>query len=51
VKSVKWGEKVVEAVLQRLDRLTLQEARMTTLQIFGIIYGLVQNMTTVMGCE
>jgi hypothetical protein len=43
VKSVKklLGEKVVEAVLQRLDRLTLDEARMTALQIFEVIYCLV----------
>ena len=53
MKSVKklLGEKVVEAVLQRLDRLTLDEARTTALQIFEVIYGLVQNMTAVMGGE
>jgi hypothetical protein len=53
VKSVKklLGEKVVEAVLQRLDRLTLDQARTTALHIFEVIYGLVQNMTAVMGGE
>ena len=53
MKSVKkhLGEKKVEAVLQRLDRLTLDEARMTALQILEVIYGLVQNMTAVMGGE
>jgi hypothetical protein len=53
VKSVKklLGEKDVEAVLQRLDRLTLDEARTTALQSFEVIYGLVQNMTAVMGGE
>jgi hypothetical protein len=45
------GEKDVEAVLQRLDRLTLDEARTTALQILEVIYCLVQNMTAVMGGE
>ena len=45
------GEKVVEAILQRLDRLTLDEARTTALQILEVIYCLVQNMTAVMGGE
>ena len=53
VKSVKklLGEKDVEAILQRLDRLTLDEARTTALQILEVIYCLVQNMTAVMGSE
>ena len=41
-------EKDVEAVLQRLDRLTLDEARMTTAQSLEAIYGLVQNMRMAM---
>jgi len=34
----------VEAVLQRLDRLTQDEARITTGEILKVVYGLVQNM-------
>jgi len=53
VKVVKelLGEKDVEAVLQRLDRLTLDEARTTALQTLEVIYGLVQNHRTVMDGE
>ena len=42
------GEKDVEAILQRLDRLTLDEARTTTAQSLEAIYSLVQNMRMVM---
>ena len=45
------GEKDVEAVLQRLDRLTLDEARTTTAQSLEAIYSLVQNMRMVMDGE
>ena len=38
------GGKDVEAVLQRLDRLTQDEARITTGEILKVVYGLVQNM-------
>ena len=50
VKFVKklLGENEVEAVLQRLDRLTLDEARMTAAQTLEVVYGLVQNMRVVM---
>ena len=53
VKFVKrvFGEKDVKAVLQRLDRLTQDEARMTTAQILEVIYRLVQNMSVVMDGE
>ena len=44
-------EKDVEAVLQRLDRLTLDEARTTTAQSLEAIYGLVQNMRMLMDGE
>jgi hypothetical protein len=49
VKLVKelLGEEV-EAVLQRLDRLTLNEARTTAAQTLEVVYGLVQNMRVVM---
>jgi len=42
-----FGEKEVEAVLQRLDRLTLDEARTTAAQTIEVVYGLVQNMRVV----
>jgi hypothetical protein len=45
------GEKDVEATLQRLDRLTLDEARMTAAQSLESIYGLVQNMRILMDGE
>jgi hypothetical protein len=53
VKLVKklLGEHEVEAVLQRLDRLTLDEARTTAAQTLQVVYGLVQNMRSVIGGE
>jgi hypothetical protein len=53
VKFVKkvFGEKDVEAVLQRLDRLTQDEARTTAAQILEVVCGLVQNMSVVMDGE
>ena len=45
------GEKDVEAILQRLDRLTLDEARTTAAQSLEAIYGLVQNMRMVLDGE
>ena len=42
------GENEVEAVLQRLDRLTADEARTTAAQTLEVVYGLVQNMKVVM---
>jgi hypothetical protein len=46
VKFVKklLGDNEVEAVLQRLDRLTQDEARTTAAQTLEVVYGLVQNM-------
>ena len=41
------GEKETEAVLQRLDRLNHEEARMTAAQTLEIVYGLVKNMKVV----
>ena len=41
------GEKDVEAVLQRLDRLTQDEARITAAQTLDVVYGLVRNMRVV----
>lgn len=45
------GEKDVEAILQRLDRLTDEEARVTAAQTLEVVYGLFQNMTVVMDGE
>jgi len=41
------GEKHFEAVLQRLDRLTVDEARTTASQTLEEFHGLVQNMRAV----
>ena len=51
VKKLFGGEKDVEAVLQRLDRLTLDEARITTAQTFEVVSGLFQDMRVVMDGE
>ena len=42
------GENEIETVLQRLDRLTQDEARMTVTQTLSVVYGLVGNMKVVM---
>jgi hypothetical protein len=42
------GENEVEAVLQRLDRLTQDEARTAAAQTLDVVYGLVQNMKMIM---
>jgi len=44
-------ENVLEAALQRLDRLTLDEARTTAAQTLEVVYGLVQNMRAVIDGE
>jgi hypothetical protein len=36
-----------QMVLERLDRLTLDEGRITAEQILKVVYGLVQNMRVV----
>ena len=50
VKLVKeiLGESLVMPVLQRLDRLTQEEARNTEVQTLEVIYSLVQFMTLAM---
>ena len=45
------GENEVEAMLQRIDRLTLDEARTTAAQTLEVVYGLVQNMRAVIDGE
>ena len=46
-----FGEKDVEVVLQRLDRLTQEEARLAAVQTFEVVCGLFQNMRVVMDGE
>ena len=46
-----FGENDVEAVLQRLDRLTQDEARITAAQTLEVVYGLIQNVRVVMDGE
>ncbi len=38
----------IEAVLRRLDRLTDEEARMAVTQTLEVVYGLVNNVKSVM---
>ena len=45
------GEKKMEAMVQRLDRLTQDEARQTVAQILRVVHGLVGNVKVVMGGE
>jgi hypothetical protein len=42
------GETEIEAVLQRLDRLTQEEGRMTVAQTLEVVHGLVNNVKVVM---
>jgi len=42
------GEKEIEAVLHRLERLTVDEARTTAAQTLEVVHGLVQNMRVIM---
>ena len=42
------GESEIEAVIQRLDRLTQDEARIVVAQTLGVVRGLVGNMKVVM---
>jgi hypothetical protein len=45
------GENDIEATLQRLDRLTSDEARATAAQTLEVVYGLVRNRRIVMDSE
>jgi hypothetical protein len=42
------GESETEAILQRLDRLTQEEARMTAAQTLEVVHGLFNNLKAVM---
>ena len=43
------GENDIEAVLQRLDRLTTDELHLTAAQTMEVVYGLFNVMKVVMG--
>jgi len=45
------GEDDIEAVLHRLDRLTLDEARATAAQTLEVVYALFQHRRVVMDGE
>jgi hypothetical protein len=47
-KKLLFKEREIEAVLQRLGRLTEDEARATVAQTFGAVQGLVGNVRVVM---
>jgi hypothetical protein len=42
------GDREIEDVLQRLDRLTREEAQMAVAQTLEVVHGLVSNMKVVM---
>ena len=42
------GDREIEAVLQRLDRLTREEGRMAVAQTLEVVHGLVNNVKVVM---
>ena len=50
VKGIFGGDKHTEATLQRLDRLTLDEARTTAAEILKVVYGLIQDMSKQTSC-
>ena len=45
------GEKNIQAMVQRLDRLTHDEARQTVAQILKVVHGLVESMKVVINSE
>jgi hypothetical protein len=51
VKKKLLGGKDIEAVLQRLDRLTEDEARITAAKTLEVVHGLFQNMRDVIDGE
>jgi hypothetical protein len=51
VKKLFGGAMDVEAVLQRLDRLTQEEARITAAQTLEVVHGLMQNMRVILDGE
>jgi hypothetical protein len=47
----RFGQNTLDAVLQRLDRLTQDEARTTAAQTLEVIYNLTQSMAVVLDGE
>jgi len=47
----RFEEKDIEAVLQRLDRLTQDEARIAGAEILKVVHGLVQKMNVLIDGE
>jgi len=45
------GNTEIETILRRLDRLTLEEVRMTEAQTLEVVHGLMNNMKIVMDGE
>jgi hypothetical protein len=45
------GEKDIEATMQRLDRLTLDESQATAAQTLEFVYGLVQHKRAIIDGE
>jgi hypothetical protein len=45
------GENDIESTLQRLDRLTLDEARATAAHTLDVVYGLVRHRRVLMDGE
>jgi hypothetical protein len=45
------GEKDIEAAIQRLDRLTLNESLATAAQTLEVVYSLVQHRMAIMNGE
>ena len=45
------GDSEIESIMRRLDRLTQDEARMMDAHILEVVYGLMNNMKTVMDGE
>ena len=45
------GEKKMEAMVQRLDRLTQDEVRQTGAETLKVVHGLVENMKLVIDGE
>ena len=45
------GDSEIESILRRLDRLTLDEARVTEAHILEVVHGLMNNMKVVMDGE
>jgi hypothetical protein len=45
------GEKKIDVMVQRLDRLTQNEAKLTGAEILKVVHGLVGNMKEVLNGE